>query len=142
MSKLTGRIIDLLIENGMTQKELSEKVGVTQASMTRYIKGERIPKATLIVKFADVLGCTTDYLLGVVDEDRPTKGCDRCDANRVDWDWDTLPINAGDFGEYELTASVSGYRKRMTVEFEEVGHEPIISTHFKINYCPYCGRKF
>lgn len=62
---LGSRISDLLNKSGMTQRELAERIGVTEASVHRYINGERNPKGSTIVKIADALGTTSDYLLGL-----------------------------------------------------------------------------
>ncbi len=60
---LGDRISNLLEKNGMTQRELAERVGVTEVSMSRYIKGGRIPKGPIIANIALALHTTTDHLL-------------------------------------------------------------------------------
>ena len=47
------RIID---EKGVQQRWLAEAVGVTEVSMSRYVSGERIPKAPIAIRMADALG--------------------------------------------------------------------------------------
>lgn len=140
MSELTGRIIDLLMINGMTQRDLAKAIDTTEATMSRYIKGDRIPKATQIVRMAEVLKCSTDYLLGVADENVGT-GCEYCNADGKDWKYDSIPVSMGDFGDWQFTFAISDSRKTMEIDFEEVGHDPIMCTHINIEYCPYCGRK-
>jgi len=61
---LGGRISELLEKNGLTQRELAEKVGVTEVSMSRYISGDRTPKGPIIANIALALHTTSDYLLG------------------------------------------------------------------------------
>ena len=56
---LGGRIAELLEKNGLTQRELAEKVGVTEVSMSRYISNDRTP-----ANIATALHTTSDYLLG------------------------------------------------------------------------------
>ena len=58
------RIAGLLMEQGKTQRELAEQVGTTRASISRYIKGYRVPKGTILANIAKALHTTTDYLLG------------------------------------------------------------------------------
>lgn len=60
---LGGRIVELLTQLNMTQRELAEKVDVTEVSMSRYIKGDRVPKGPVIANIATALHTTTDYLL-------------------------------------------------------------------------------
>lgn len=61
---LGGRITELLEKNGLTQRELAEKVGVTEVSMSRYISNDRTPKGPVIANIATALHTTSDYLLG------------------------------------------------------------------------------
>ena len=62
-NKLGGRIAELLTQLNMTQRELADKVNVTEVSMSRYIKGDRVPKGPVIANIATALHTTTDYLL-------------------------------------------------------------------------------
>ena len=55
------RIID---EKGVSQKWLAEQIGVTEVSMSRYISGERIPKAPIAIRMADILGVEVKELYG------------------------------------------------------------------------------
>lgn len=52
-------------EIGMSNRELAEKVGVTEVSMSRYLCGERTPKAPIIANIAKVLGTTFEELMGI-----------------------------------------------------------------------------
>lgn len=61
---LGGRIAELLEKNDLTQRELAEKVGVTEVSMSRYISNDRTPKGPVIANIATALHTTSDYLLG------------------------------------------------------------------------------
>jgi transcriptional regulator with XRE-family HTH domain len=64
MNDFREKTVALLNKNNMTQKELANRVGITEASMSRYIRGNRTPKGTVISNIANVLHTTTDYLLG------------------------------------------------------------------------------
>ena len=66
---LGRRISDLLNQQGLSQRELAERVGVTEVSMSRYIKGDRVPKGPTIANIATALHTTTDYLLNGDAED-------------------------------------------------------------------------
>ena len=61
-------IAELRKENNMTQKELAERIGVTESVISRYISGDREPKPNMIANIATALHTTSDYLLGL-DED-------------------------------------------------------------------------
>lgn len=62
------RILTLLKKKGMTQRELANQIGVTEVSISRYISGQRVPKANIVVYMADALNTTTDYILGRTEE--------------------------------------------------------------------------
>lgn len=47
----------------MTQKDLSDKVGVTQAALSKYELGESTPSVKVLKKLAKALNCTVDELL-------------------------------------------------------------------------------
>lgn len=49
---------------GLTQKQLAEKAGITEAAVSHYLKGDRTPRAAVASKMAEVLGCSLEYLLG------------------------------------------------------------------------------
>ena len=62
------RILPLMKKKGMTQRELANQIGVTETSISRYISGQRVPKANIVVYMADALNTTTDYILGRTEE--------------------------------------------------------------------------
>lgn len=61
---LGKRIKELRQEKGLTQTQLALKAGINQSMIARWERGEREPIASAIVKLADALECTCDYLLG------------------------------------------------------------------------------
>ncbi len=65
---LGPRISDLLNQQGVSQRELANKVGVTEVSMSRYIKGDRTPKGPILANIARALHTTTEYLIGYESE--------------------------------------------------------------------------
>lgn len=58
------RLKDLRIEKGMSQQELGQAVGITKVSVCGYENGTRIPNLEKLVKLAEALETSTDYLLG------------------------------------------------------------------------------
>ena len=65
---LSKRLKELLEKNNMSQRELAEKTDITEVTISRYVSAQRIPKATEILKIADALNCSCDYLLGFQNE--------------------------------------------------------------------------
>lgn len=62
MASMGERIKELLEKKSMNQKQLAEKVGCTEAAISHYIKGDRVPRASVLAKIAIVLDTTSDYL--------------------------------------------------------------------------------
>lgn len=64
-----GKTIEnILCEKNMTNRELAYRIGDTEVIIGRYMKGTREPNATNLSNIADVLGVSTDYLLGYSQE--------------------------------------------------------------------------
>lgn len=63
MKNIGERLSHLLKQNGMTQRELAKKVNVTEAAMSRYMQGTRVPRAETLSKMAKNLNTTTDFIL-------------------------------------------------------------------------------
>ena len=72
-----SRLEEMRKEKGFTQRELASKVGVNEGSMSRYIKGERVPTVTTIVSIAQVLGASVDYLVGTSNVKKRQNNADR-----------------------------------------------------------------
>ena len=49
----------------LTQAELGERIGVKDNTICQWETGARQPKADIIIRLADVLGCSADDLLGI-----------------------------------------------------------------------------
>jgi transcriptional regulator with XRE-family HTH domain len=67
LKKIGDRILELRKQKDMSQKELSDKAQITEASLSRYENNLREPKAEIVGKIAKALDTTTDYLLGIND---------------------------------------------------------------------------
>ena len=62
--EIKERIKMLMEERHLTQKELANLSGITEASMSKYLSGERTPRVDVIVNLANALHVTTDELIG------------------------------------------------------------------------------
>lgn len=56
---------------GLTMKQLANIVGVTEAAISHYETGRREPDNDMLLRIANALGVTVDYLIG--HEDSPAK---------------------------------------------------------------------
>lgn len=68
MERIGARITKARKEMNLNQKELADKCGIAEATLSRYENGLREPKSEIVVRMADILGVTTDYLLGRTNE--------------------------------------------------------------------------
>lgn len=68
MSKFTMNLKKLMIEREMTAADISRKTGITQAALSRYINGKRIPKINSVIKIAKALNVPIELLMKGVDE--------------------------------------------------------------------------
>lgn len=68
----TNERIRMLMENKhLNQKELARLAGITEASMSKYLSGERTPRIDIIVNLANALEVTVDELIGNNIENSP-----------------------------------------------------------------------
>ena len=68
MSKVGERVVNLLKQMNMTQKELSELINISEVNLSRYLNGERHLSIDTLANIATALHTTTDYLLGKTDD--------------------------------------------------------------------------
>ena len=50
---------------GLTQKELADKVGVTNSTISFYEQEERSPSVDMIIRLSKIFNVSVDYLLGI-----------------------------------------------------------------------------
>lgn len=58
------RLMIIRKDRKMSQQELAESSGIAANSIVRYESGSVTPNADTLCSLADVLGCTTDQLVG------------------------------------------------------------------------------
>lgn len=66
--KIGQKIKELRLEKEITQASLAKHIGVTQKAVDFWEKNINEPKATYIINIAKFFNITTDYLLGIEDE--------------------------------------------------------------------------
>ena len=55
----------LRLEEGLTQAQLAERLGVTKSVVSYYELHERTPSPEILIKLAAIFHVSTDYLLGL-----------------------------------------------------------------------------
>jgi transcriptional regulator with XRE-family HTH domain len=62
--KFSTRLIQRQKENGLCDEWLADGLGFTKETIARYTKGQSLPTVQNLIKIADYLNCSVDYLLG------------------------------------------------------------------------------
>lgn len=68
---LATRLNKALVVKDKSQEEFCKKIGVSEGALSNYRNGKRLPDTYVLVKIADALETTVDYLLGFTDLKSP-----------------------------------------------------------------------
>lgn len=55
---------EIRMQKGLTQQEVADAIGCSSVVYSRYETGARQPSLEVVLRLADVMGVTVDYLLG------------------------------------------------------------------------------
>ena len=64
MTMFAKRTKELMNQKELSQKDLSKMSGVSEPSLSRYLRGEIVPRMDVVVNVAKALGVSQNYLLG------------------------------------------------------------------------------
>ena len=64
MTKIKERLKRLRKENGVSQKEVADYIGVSVSAYSNYEQGIREPLLDVLLKLSNFFDTTCDYLLG------------------------------------------------------------------------------
>ncbi|MCX4314280.1 MAG: helix-turn-helix transcriptional regulator [Clostridia bacterium] len=67
MDNFAERLYELREEAGLTMADLARAVGVSDATICKWEKGETSPMSYAVIALAQFFGVTADYLLGLDD---------------------------------------------------------------------------
>jgi len=65
---LGDRMRQLIRKSGKLQREVAEEMGIPEATLSRYVRGEREPSGPYVRLFTKAVGCSTDALYRGDDE--------------------------------------------------------------------------
>lgn len=65
------RLRDLREDRDLTQKQIAEYLHIRQNTYSQYENGHRALPVEVLVELAAFFGTSTDYLLGLTDEEKP-----------------------------------------------------------------------
>ncbi len=68
MDKFIDVLKYLRNNSGISQKQLSKELGISERNYQRYEYGEREPSLSTLIKLADYFNVSLDYLTGRTDE--------------------------------------------------------------------------
>ena len=63
MMKWNEKVLDLMKRNNVSQKQLSERSGIAESSLSRYLHSEQRPRMDIVINIAKALNIKTSYLL-------------------------------------------------------------------------------
>ena len=64
MNKFAERLIELRVQGGLSQRDLSKEIFIAQPTIANWEAGRREPSFNKLIKIAEYFDVTTDYLLG------------------------------------------------------------------------------
>lgn len=65
------KVKTLLKENNITKQELAEEIGITTEALDKNLESPENLKANVVVEIAQYFEVSTDYILGLTDEQNP-----------------------------------------------------------------------
>lgn len=68
MQYFGDKLRELRLEKHMTQKELTDKIGLVKGTISAYEQGKKYPSVDVLIKLCSTLHTSVDYLLGLSDE--------------------------------------------------------------------------
>jgi transcriptional regulator with XRE-family HTH domain len=71
-SEIGRRLREFRAQRGLTQKELADGAGVSRPQLARYESGEDLPQPKALIRFADYMEATLDWLVYGDAEEAPT----------------------------------------------------------------------
>ena len=65
------RLRDIREDRDLTQRQVADHLHIRQNTYSQYENGQRGLPIDTLIKLARYFGVSTDYILGLTDEDRP-----------------------------------------------------------------------
>lgn len=62
------RVKELMLRDGISQKELASLSGISESSISRYLSGDLKPRMDILTNIAKVFNVSTSYLVGENDQ--------------------------------------------------------------------------
>lgn len=129
---MKNRIKELRQKNHLTLKEVSQKIGMANNTISQYETGKREPKLETWQKLASFFRVSVPYLQGFTDNNKSNEPCDYCNFSKRDRA--AYPLYIGDtfVGFAYLDNS-----RNIAVDLIKIG---TARTREPVNGCPNCRR--
>ena len=136
---MSYRFKEARLQAGLTTVQLAQKMGVTQAAVSQWDSGKKVPGIETVSRLADLYGVTVDYLLGRVN----TLGNANIPTERLDTS--TLPILHGKpvwdpqygWGTVNAIQKNVVFMEGQKIPFEELNELRVLPPAFTVGYHPY-----
>ena len=133
------RFKEARLQAGLTTVQLAQKMGVTQAAVSQWDSGKKVPGIETVSRLADLYGVTVDYLLGRVN----VPGNIVIPTERLDTS--TLPILHGKpvwdpkygWGIVNAIQKNVVLMEGQKIPFEELNGLRVLPSSFTVGYHPY-----
>ena len=133
------RFKEARLQDGLTTVQLAQKMGVTQAAVSQWDSGKKVPGIETVSRLADLYGVTVDYLLGRVN----VPGNIVIPTERLDTS--TLPILHGKpvwdpkygWGIVNAIQKNVVFMEGQKIPFEELNGLSVLPPAFTVGYHPY-----
>ena len=67
LAQIQNKLSEAIKQSGMTQKEIAEKLSVTQSCIAHYVKGDIVPALDTFANLCKVLDVSADDILCIND---------------------------------------------------------------------------
>ena len=83
MSVFSDNLKSALKKSGLTQKQLADRLNITEVTISRYVNGTRVPRGTLLSGIANVLNVSVDSLLNGEEQEEETLRLSKSECMRI-----------------------------------------------------------
>lgn len=91
--KLHDKIYELRKKEGLSQEALSEKLGVSRQSVSKWETGEATPEVSKLLAISKLFGVTTDYLLNDESEEKGKEAEEEKEAEMPSSSFEVTSVN-------------------------------------------------
>ena len=62
------RLSEVLKQSNLTQKQIAQKLGISEGNITNWKKGDNLPSVEVLYRLCKILDESSDFLLGLKDD--------------------------------------------------------------------------